>query len=170
MTCQNCGAPVRLDRDQGVMICDYCGSQSTPPLDEDGVQVLEPSEHGCPVCHTPLNRGLVETRDLLYCTSCHGMLVSMDEIMPILEGLRSHRDRPAGYLAPRDRDHDRTLACPLCGREMDRHAYGGGGNVMVDSCEDCSQLWLDRGELRKIVIAPDPEYVYSNYESGRGEL
>jgi Zn-finger nucleic acid-binding protein len=34
---------------------------------------------------------------------------------------------------------------------------------MVDSCEDCSQLWLGRGELRKIAAAPDPEPVYSNY-------
>jgi Zn-finger nucleic acid-binding protein len=38
---------------------------------------------------------------------------------------------------------------------MDKHAYGGGGNVDVDSCEQCEVLWLDRGELSRIVAAPD---------------
>jgi len=38
---------------------------------------------------------------------------------------------------------------------MDEHLYGGGGNVNVDSCETCGVLWLDRGELSKIVAAPD---------------
>jgi Zn-finger nucleic acid-binding protein len=38
---------------------------------------------------------------------------------------------------------------------MDEHLYGGGGNVDMDSCESCSVLWLDRGELSRMVAAPD---------------
>ena len=38
---------------------------------------------------------------------------------------------------------------------MDEHLYGGGGNVDVDSCESCNVLWVDRGELSRIVAAPD---------------
>jgi Zn-finger nucleic acid-binding protein len=164
MTCQNCGASVRLDHELGVMICDYCGSQFTPPADEDGVQVTGETTHPCPLCHTPLSTGRIEARDLLYCTACHGMLVHMDDLMPLIEGLRAHRDRSVALLTPRPgTDASRDLHCPLCNGAMDNHAYGGGGNVMVDSCEECSQVWLDRGELRKIVIAPDPEPVYSNY-------
>ncbi|HXP87745.1 MAG TPA: zf-TFIIB domain-containing protein [Bryobacteraceae bacterium] len=163
MTCQNCGASVRLDRDQGLMICDYCGSQSTPPADEDGVQVLDPSQHDCPACKTALFNGRLERQDMLYCTTCHGMLIAMDDIVPLLEELRDHRERPAAYLAPRESQAVPTLDCPLCSHAMDHHAYGGGGNVMIDSCEDCSQLWLGRGALRKIAAAPDPEPVYSNY-------
>ena len=37
MMCENCGAPMRLLRDQGLMTCDYCGSQATPTADEEGV-------------------------------------------------------------------------------------------------------------------------------------
>ena len=40
---------------------------------------------------------------------------------------------------------------------MDAHPYGGGGNVNVDSCETCGLIWLDGGELRRIVAAPDHE-------------
>jgi Zn-finger nucleic acid-binding protein len=88
----------------------------------------------------------------------------MDDLMPLVEELRAHRDRAAALLTPRPgTDSGREMRCPLCSGVMDNHAYGGGGNVTVDSCEECSQVWLDRGELRKIVIAPDPEPVYSNY-------
>src|SRR5262249_43276228 len=138
--------------------------QAVPPADEDGVQVLDPTNHTCPVCHTPLSLGRIEARDLLYCPACHGMLIPMDDIMALVEDLRSHRDRPTAYVAPLDGTLDApALACPLCTHAMDHHVYGGGGNVMVDSCEDCSQVWLPRGALRKIASAPDRQPVYSNY-------
>ena len=47
---------------------------------------------------------------------------------------------------------------------MDNHPYGGGGNVYIDSCEPCSVIWLDGGELRRIVMAPDREPLYLKYE------
>jgi Zn-finger nucleic acid-binding protein len=36
---------------------------------------------------------------------------------------------------------------------MDYHAYGGGeeGNAMLDSCEKCCLVWLERGTLGNIV-------------------
>jgi Zn-finger nucleic acid-binding protein len=45
---------------------------------------------------------------------------------------------------------------------MDAHFYAGPGNVVIDSCEDCCLIWLDRGKLMRIVHAPDsvdsPDY------------
>jgi Zn-finger nucleic acid-binding protein len=41
---------------------------------------------------------------------------------------------------------------------MDTHLYGGGGNVILDDCENCGLNWLDYGELDRIVRAPDREY------------
>ena len=38
---------------------------------------------------------------------------------------------------------------------MDAHYYAGPGNVVLDSCEDCGLIWLDRGELAHIAHAPD---------------
>ncbi len=168
MTCPNCGASLRLDLEQGVMICDYCASQVTPPADEDGVQVIADTKYVCPLCKTALSTGRVATQELLYCTACHGRLINMEDLMPLVEELRAHRDRSAAQLAPRPgTDVDRHLPCPLCNGVMDNHVYGGPGNIMVDSCEACCQVWLDRGELRKIVIAPDPYPVYSNYGDAR---
>jgi Zn-finger nucleic acid-binding protein len=37
---------------------------------------------------------------------------------------------------------------------MDAHVYFGGGNVVIDSCEQCELNWLDHGELMRIARAP----------------
>ena len=162
MTCQNCGAPVRLDGERDLLICDYCGSECTPPVDEDGVQITGETTHLCAVCHTPLSTGRIIIRDVLYCTTCHGLLVSMDDFGPLLADLREHHSRAAALLPPEaGADSALSLRCPLCTGAMDHHAYGGGelGNVMIDSCEACCQVWLHRGTLGKILATSAPEPV-----------
>jgi Zn-finger nucleic acid-binding protein len=165
MTCPNCGAPVRLDHERGLLICDYCGSQCTPPVDEDGVQVTGETAFPCAVCHTPpLCTARIEARDVLYCTACHSILVSMDDFGLLLEDLREHRTRVAALLKPcAGADSGRDLRCPTCSGAMDHHAYGGGdlGNAMIDSCEACCQVWLLRGVLGKILVPPAAS-AYSN--------
>jgi Zn-finger nucleic acid-binding protein len=155
---------MRLSRDQGLMLCDYCGSQKTPPTDEDGVVVLDPTSHNCPVCTTPLADASIESHEVLYCTHCHGMLLGMEKFLPLLDVLREYRYWSRSSQAPRDFDDGRALLCPLCKHQMDHHPYGGGGNLTVDSCEQCGVLWLDRGELGRIVAAPDrdPQEVHAS--------
>jgi Zn-finger nucleic acid-binding protein len=155
MTCENCGAPMRLSRDQGLMLCDYCGGQVTPPADEDGVVVLDPTSQKCPLCETFLANATIDSHAILYCARCHGMLLDMEAFVPLLDVLREYRYWAGSSLAPRGADNGRLLRCPLCGQEMDNHPYGGGGNINVDSCEACNVLWLDHGELSRIVAAPD---------------
>ncbi len=156
MTCEQCGASMRADRERAIFVCDYCGGHAVPPADDDGVLLLGLVREKCPICNTALSNGLLESLDILYCEHCRGMLISMDQFPELISALRSHRDAPAAFLAPRSRaDADRALHCPKCGAGMDDHPYGGGGNVNVDSCETCELIWLDRGELRKIASAAD---------------
>jgi Zn-finger nucleic acid-binding protein len=118
-----------------------------------------PSAHNCPVCDAALADASIESHEMLYCTRCHGMLLDMERFMPLLDVLREHRYWSRSCSSPRDRDAARILHCPLCKQDMDVHPYGGGGNVAVDSCEACGVLWLDRGELSRIVAAPDHDPV-----------
>lgn len=152
------------------MICDYCGSQATPAMDEDGVVVLESTSRPCPVCETPLANASIERQDMLYCARCHGMLLEMEKFLPLLEILRERRYWSRTSQSPRASRAGRILRCPLCKARMDEHAYGGGGNVDVDSCEPCGVVWLDRGELSRIVAAPDraPEAEFESY-TARGK-
>jgi Zn-finger nucleic acid-binding protein len=171
MTCPNCGAPARLDRERGLMVCDYCGSQDVPPADADGVQVTGETTWACPVCHTAVSTGRIETLDLLYCTACHGILVSMDDIGLLLKYLREHRSRAAAFLTPEaGADSAQYLHCPLCQGVMDHHAYGGGdvGSVMIDSCEACCQVWLHRGALGRILSGTEPDPAPHRVDSNVG--
>jgi Zn-finger nucleic acid-binding protein len=158
MRCQNCGAIVRLDGERGVLVCDYCGGECAPPVDEDGVQITGETTHACALCHKPLSTGRIEARDVLYCTACHGILVSMDDFGLLLEDLREHRARVAALQpAQPGAESAEGLHCPLCKGAMDHHSYGGGdlGQVMIDSCEACCQIWLHRGAMGKILTPPE---------------
>jgi Zn-finger nucleic acid-binding protein len=159
MKCENCGAAMRPDLEQGIFICDYCGGEFVPPPEADGVLVLGESKLGCPICAGRLSDGSLEKQSIKYCTGCHGMLIAMDGLVALVEALRLRRDQFSGKIEPRSPlDATRHLRCPSCQSEMDGHPYGGGGNVNVDSCEKCGLLWLDGGELRRIATARDHLY------------
>jgi Zn-finger nucleic acid-binding protein len=169
MNCGNCGAPARLDRERGLIVCDYCGSEAMPPTTEDGVQVLVASDLRCPACNATLSEGRIESHELLYCESCKGLLVDMDTFLPLVDALRLYRSGPCSVLSRRDEDAlKQPRVCPHCQGAMGNHPYGGGGNVFIDTCEKCCVNWLDKGELQRIVAAPDPVHyapVYSDYGS-----
>ncbi len=50
-----------------------------------------------------------------------------------------------------------VVDCPQCHGRMDAHFYCGPGNVVVDSCDQCFLVWMDRGKLKHIASAPDPQ-------------
>jgi Zn-finger nucleic acid-binding protein len=161
MVCEHCGAPLRADRDLGAYVCDYCESTFPPPPGDDGVLAIGQVSQKCPLCSQPLWDGSLETFSVLLCRACSGVLLAMDDLMPLVESLRARRDAPVRLILPRgNADGDRHLTCPKCGKPMNAYPYGGAGNVNIDSCEDCGVVWLDRGELRRIASAPDETHLY----------
>jgi uncharacterized protein len=48
-----------------------------------------------------------------------------------------------------------TLTCPKCGSEMRGYERNG---VLVDQCTGCRGLFLDRGELERLVDAESAHY------------
>ena len=83
----------------------------------------------------------------------------MEVFLGIIKDLRSRRETSVDAARQPDwHDLDRRINCPQCHQTMDTHPYGGGGNVIIDDCENCSLNWLDYGELDKIVRAPDHDY------------
>jgi len=160
VTCSSCGAPMRLKHEADYFTCDYCRNVYFPEANADGVRVLEePASEACPVCAIPLVQASMSGRRFLYCTRCHGALVAMEAFVGLTEELRSHRDTSSeGARQPDWNDLNRKASCPKCGHRMDTHPYYGPGNVIIDSCESCSVIWLDYGELERIVRAPDRHY------------
>jgi Zn-finger nucleic acid-binding protein len=159
MNCPNCGAPLHVTESDDSLRCPYCRSVYTPEQGDAGVRLLgEQSFLACPVCAVPLEHAALAGHILEYCTKCEGMLVSMHDFVALIDQLHSVRRGPAGAPSPDRSAFDRHLACPQCQRPMDTHLYEGPGNIVIDDCSYCFLNWLDKGELMRVVHAPDHSY------------
>ena len=60
-----------------------------------------------------------------------------------------------------------TLTCPKCGGQMRSYERNG---VTVDQCTECRGIFLDRGELERLVDAENSHYEreYSDRDRDRG--
>ena len=159
-SCPACGAPITPKPDTEGCKCDYCHAIFYPGEEDDGVQVsAEPADpafdQACPLCNQILVHASITKFPVLYCAECHGLLMRMGTLPDLIDALCASIPTPAVQTPPDQGDLKRVLQCPKCHRRMDALFYAGPGNVIVDSCGDCFLLWLDRGELMRIVHAPD---------------
>jgi Zn-finger nucleic acid-binding protein len=156
MNCPDCGAPMHLKPDEDSLTCDYCHTVYFPEKDDNGVRVLgEAAAETCPNCNVPLVQAALAQVRILYCTKCHGELISMHVFERLVDQLRSEEGGTMVQPPPDSRDLSRRIDCPHCHRVMETHLYAGPGTVVIESCEECLLNWLDRGELMRIVHAPD---------------
>ena len=65
-------------------------------------------------------------------------------------------------------DVAQTLECPKCGSEMRSYERNG---VVVDQCTGCKGVFLDRGELERLIDAEGSHYEreYSEWRKQEGE-
>ena len=153
--CNSCGAPLLVDRNRGVLVCDHCGSQQDAPGVLEHVEVDGKAPETCPLCDTRLSVARLEGHRLLYCERCSGMLIGMHVFAAVIDAVRVGERSVRTVLPRRENPGDRQLLCPACREPMLNHIYAGPGNVVIDSCERCDVNWLDGGELRRIALAPE---------------
>lgn len=155
MNCPSCGAPMKLAQDLASVVCEYCKRVEFLEKNEEGVCVLEeiPTQD-CPGCQRPLHHATLHGARLDYCVHCRGMLFAM-ESFPVLIAAMRVAQPGSDVPAPASSDElRRKVLCPRCHTAMDTHFYYGGGSVVVDNCDHCDVIWLDHGELLRIVHAP----------------
>jgi Zn-finger nucleic acid-binding protein len=158
MNCPSCGAPMTLNVD--TYRCEYCKSVYVPGTDDEGITLLgdgsgNQSQDQCPICSVALVRAAIAHAPVLYCSTCHGISISMSTFPTLVETLRGQQHGNAAAPPVDPRDLSRRINCPHCHRSMEAHFYGGPGNVVIDSCEVCALNWLDHGELLRIARAPE---------------
>jgi Zn-finger nucleic acid-binding protein len=156
MNCPACGAPMKLKADMESYKCEYCQNVYLPEKNDDGVRVLaESADQNCPLCNLPLVHAILAKVSIIYCTGCRGMLIPMPALEPLIEYVRATGGAEAVSSAPDKEDLRRVIDCPQCHHRMDAHFYAGPGNVVIDSCEECSLIWLDHGAITRIAHAAD---------------
>ncbi len=156
LSCQKCGGALACIDKHNAYRCEYCRQisiVSDAPLLVDGIQpVDEPVNSPCPACSDCLQTAQLDGRPILYCSGCYGILVRRDHFGAIVNERRSKRaDREREICRPIDpAAYSRRLRCPGCEAFMEAHPYYGPGNVVIDSCAECGNVWLDHGELSSV--------------------
>ena len=164
--CPACGAPLTIRPDTEGFQCSFCHKVFFPGQSEENVEVSGASwesEPNCPVCFQPLVKATLAKTSILYCKQCHGLLMRMEAVADVVDELRASIDKDAVQTSADRDDLKRVLQCPRCNRRMDTHRYAGPGNVVVDSCDNCSLIWFDRGEVTRIAHAPDEDTLQRTY-------
>jgi Zn-finger nucleic acid-binding protein len=89
------------------------------------------------------------------CAQCKGTLMPRRTFAETVVGRRHAAVTRTTTPSPTDRrELERRVPCPSCGGAMLTDWYYGPGNIVIDSCPTCDLVWLDAGELQRVVDAP----------------
>ena len=161
MNCPNCGAPMVLLESRPCWQCGHCATLVCPEsAAPDGVRVLGAAQEGrvhmCPVCAQPMVAAVMDDRYRIeMCVRCKGTLMPRQTFAETVVWRRHAAGGPPVTPSPADRrELKRRIACPSCRHPMLTDWYYGPGNIVIDSCVTCDLVWLDAGELRRVVEAP----------------
>jgi Zn-finger nucleic acid-binding protein len=169
MNCKQCGAPLKVEENQNIFRCDYCGSYDFPNPNLDGIALLdEISPYACPICSKPLVAATIENVRIFSCPICRGNLINQSKMLSILRLASTDdticEDQPHH---PDLSELQRKLICPACHKTMDDYPYGGPGNIIIQGCSHCGLIWLDFGEVSSILRALAQMYQHNPDEPGQ---
>jgi Zn-finger nucleic acid-binding protein len=110
-----------------------------------------PSGLRCPRCRADLRRQALGPNQVERCHGCHGVWIAAAEFNELMNDLDRREAVRVRELPHREPDEPITyLACPRCSETMARRNFGRTSGIMVDTCKKHG-IWLDRGELRRVV-------------------
>lgn len=107
----------------------------------------------CPICKKELEKAIFYWVEIDYCPKCLGLWFEEEE----LKWAKNEKDRNLRWLDV-DLWTDKTKfkinrgirLCPSCRLPL-YEVYYGDSKIIVDLCNLCHGVWLDRGEFRKII-------------------
>ena len=159
MNCPNCGAAMELVESRRYFRCAHCGTFHFPDgVEADGIRIVgaAPAAPTCPVCTDAMAHALLDNDyPIDFCVRCRGVLLPRSTFAVVILKRRAWATSPHADPVPLDRrELERQLACPKCGGRFETYPHYGPGTVVIDSCANCDLIWLDFGEMRRIVDAP----------------
>jgi Zn-finger nucleic acid-binding protein len=75
-----------------------------------------------------------------------GFWLEQDELSTLAEHHHAHIQQVESVVTPSAR------ACPHDQTRLLEHEFGNHSGIKVDECPQCGGLWLDSGELRKVIL------------------
>jgi len=155
--CEHCGArlaTVACPACFGMMFvgakyCSHCGAKA------DRSEIAGAPPQPCPRCGIGMGAVAIGGTELRECGRCEGVWVDVDSLDKICTD-REKQGAILGAAAPLpnarnpDQEKVRYLACPVCGKLMNRVNFARCSHVVVDVCKGHG-TWFDKDELRQIV-------------------
>ncbi|MGB7343031.1 MAG: zf-TFIIB domain-containing protein [Pirellulaceae bacterium] len=127
----------------------------TRSFDQGGVTTDRSAGFVCPTCHSELRIGAIEKTQFAGCDRCGGMLFQQSVFGMVIMHLRANYVGATPIPSPMNPDELRVhRTCTVCDSMMETYPYAGPGNSVIDSCQQCQLIWLDAGELDRLVEAP----------------
>jgi len=106
----------------------------------------------CPKCANSLEPTNLESIPVDQCPSCRGIWFDEKELQSVLT--KSHDfGRKLGREQPNPRLNQKPGRCPRDQSRMLRAFSSTDERVVLDMCPDCHGLWLDGGELHRLIKA-----------------
>ena len=146
-----------LAQNRDFFFCEFCRSFQLPKASSDRIRVLDESASDikCSVCRSPLYQASIGGYRGLKCKKCGGILMDQSTFREMINYLRASAEGPPEQPQPLNREElQGQIRCPYCGATMDRHPYYGPGSIVIDTCSQCSIIWLDYKELDIVIDAP----------------
>ncbi len=110
----------------------------------------------CPKCSTETVCKLIGDVQIDYCSNgCKGIWFDEGELKKIKENASlvsdlENMDCNVSIKPKEEAVADKPIMCPRCNLEMFRYNWGVNSNIFIDSCDECSGIWFDAGELLAI--------------------
>ncbi len=109
----------------------------------------------CPACRKEMEFCENGNHEFAGCPKCKGMLFEQPVFAQATQHLRNHVSLARLVPAPMDPTQLRVnRLCSTCGGSLETNAFCGAGNAVIDTCIPCGVIFLDAGELTKLVRAP----------------
>jgi len=106
----------------------------------------------CPKCGTSLAATTLETIPVDQCPTCHGIWFDEQELQSALTKSHDLRKEVHGRSGDPSLDQKRG-ACPRDKSGLLRAFSATDDRIILDMCPDCHGLWLDGGELDRLIKA-----------------
>ncbi len=119
----------------------------------------------CPRDKIVLNSINLKDIQIDICPLCHGVWLDADELQRILEIDRNElkpivtdgnwlnfieTQKKTGTQIKEEKLWESDIACPICGKLMQKSRYAVTSDTVIDSCKDGCSIWLDKGEILRI--------------------
>lgn len=106
----------------------------------------------CPKCAVLLQSKILETIPVDQCPTCQGIWFDEQELQAVLTNSHDLRGRKHGS-SPDPSLNQKHGTCPRDSSDMLRAFSTTDARVVLDVCPNCGGLWLDGGELDRLIQA-----------------